>query len=148
MMRLQRFFICLILFVSTALNTGCVTLSAAGAITGVGQYVKYAIDNISNQTFAGNLNQLTSGCINVFNKMKIQIDSVKKKEDGAKMYASANDLAIKVHIHSIPVITTKVTFDSSKYLLMKDKATAFEIISQIDSVLSNQSVLLGKREKI
>ena len=146
MMPLQRFLICLILFLSLWFNYGCAAIFAAGAITGVGQYIKYAMDSIANRTFIGNLNYVTEASINVLKKMKIQINTVKKHEEGAKIHAYANDLTIKIYLQPITNNTTKVTIDASKYSMIKDKATAQEIISQIDLVLSDQTVLLGKRK--
>ena len=145
-MRVQKIFISLMLFGVLIVNNGCVAILAAGAITGATQYVKYTVDSTANRTFFGNLNHVTRASIDVLKKMGITIDTVKKQETGAKIQAVANDLKIKISILPITDNTTKVSIDALKYAVLRDKATADEIITQIDVALADQHVLLGKRD--
>ena len=145
-MRVQKIFISLMLFGVLIVNNGCVTILAAGAIMGATQYVKYTVDSTANRTFFGNLNHVTLSSIDVLKKMGITIGTVKKQETGAKIQAVANDLKIKISIHPITDNTTKVSIDALKYAVLRDKATADEIITQIDVALTDQHVLLGKRD--
>jgi len=55
-------------------------------------------------------------------------------------------LKIKISIQPITGNTTKVSVDAFKYTVLRDKATADEIITQIDAALADQRVLLGKRD--
>ena len=144
-MQVRRILIFLMLLGIAVFNSGCVAILAAGAITGVTQYVKYSVDNVSNRTFSGTLHHVTQASLDVLKKMQIQIDTVKKQEEGAKIQAYTNDLSIRISLYPITDNTTKVSIDASKYAVVKDKATADEIISQIDVTLMDQRVLLGKR---
>jgi uncharacterized protein DUF3568 len=146
MMRVRNIFFSLMLFGIVVVNSGCVTILAAGAITGATQYVKYTVDSTAKRTFSENLNHVMRASIDVLKKMNITIDTVKKKESGAKIQAVANDLKIKISIHPITDNTTKVSIDALKYAVLRDKATADEIITQIDVALTDQRVLLGKRD--
>jgi len=145
-MRVRKIFISLMLLGVLVLNNGCVTILAAGAITGAAQYVKYTVDSTAKKTFIGNLNRVTLASIKVLKKMRITINTVKKHETSAKIQAVANDLKIKISIHPITDITTKVSIDALKYAVLRDRATAAEIIAQIDAALADQPVLLGKRD--
>lgn len=146
MIRVQKIIISLMLFGVLIVNNGCVAILAAGAIAGASQYVKYTVDSTAKRTFFGNLNHVTLASIDVLKKMKITIDTVKKQEAGAKIQAVANDLKIKIFIQPITDNTTKVSIDAFKYAVLRDRATADEIITQIDVALTDQRVLLGKRD--
>lgn len=143
--QVRKISLLLTLLAVSILNHGCVAILAAGAVTGATQYVKYAVDNISNRTFSGNLDHVTQACLDVLKKMKIAVNIVKTDKEGAKIHASAHDLSIRISLYSITDNATKVSIDASKFALLKDKATADEIISQIDVTLTDQRVLLGKR---
>jgi len=84
MIRVQKIFISLMLFGVLIVNNGCVAILAAGAITGATQYVKYTVDSTAKRTFFGNLNHLTLASIDVLKKMKITIDTVKKRKPAPK----------------------------------------------------------------
>ncbi len=142
---MRRVLIFLMLLGIAVFNSGCVAILAAGAFTGVTQYVHYSVDNVSNRTFSGTLHHVTQASLDVLKKMQIQIDTVKKQEQGAKIQAYTNDLSIRISLYPITDNTTKVSIDASRYAVVKDKATADEIISQIDDTLMDQRVLLGKR---
>ncbi len=144
-MQVRKILIFLMILAVSVVQYGCVAILAAGAITGATQYVKYNVDNIANRTFSENLHHVTQVSLDVLKNMMIHIDTVKKQEAGAKIQAHANDLAISITLHPITQNTTKVSIDASKYTVLKDKATADEIISQIDLALTDQRVLLGKR---
>ena len=145
MMRVRRICIFLMLVGIPLANCGCVAILAAGAITGATQYVKYTVDNIANRTFPGNLDHVTMASLDVLKNMRIQVDTVKTHQEGAKIHAYANDLSIQISLYPITDNITKVSVDASKFAVLKDKATADEIISQIDVTLTDQRVLLGKR---
>ena len=59
MMRLRKIFLTLVVTCFLSVNYGCIAIFAAGAITGVGQYVKYTMDNIAHRTFVADLQQVT-----------------------------------------------------------------------------------------
>lgn len=142
---MRKILIFLVLLGISSINYGCVAILAAGAITGATQYVKYTVDNIANRTFSGNLDHVTMASLDVLKKMRIQVDTVKTHQEGAKIQAFAHDLSIRISLYPITDNTTKVSVDASKFAVLKDKATAEEIISQIDVTLTDQRVLLGKR---
>jgi len=135
----------LILFGISMLNTGCVAIFAAGAISGAAQYVKYSLDNIAHRTFCGNLDYLTTASLDALKRMNIHVSGVKKHDAGAKIFAIADDLDIVITLDPISTNATKISIDACKYAVIKDKATASEIISQIDALLTDQQILIGKR---
>ena len=144
MMQVRKFCIYLALLCSLTVNYGCLALIAAGVLTGAGEYVKYTLNSIAHHTYARDLHHITPAVIDVLDKMKIQVKNVKKNEQSAKIYAFTKDLSIKVYLHRITANMTKVTINASLNPLMKDKATANEIISQIGLTLRNEYKTAGR----
>ena len=145
-MRLRRIFLSLMVICFFSVNYGCFTIFAAGAIAGVGHYMKYTMDNIAQRTFVADLYQVTLTTLDVLKRLRIKVNTVEKGDDGASIYASANNLTIKIYLLPISDITTKVTVDAVKLTVLKDRATADEIISQIDHTLQGGTLLIGVRD--
>ena len=145
MMRLRNIFLSLVVICFFSINYGCFTIIAAGAITGVSHYMKYTMDNIAHRTFVADLQQVTQTTLDVLKRLRIKINTVSENENGASIYASANDLTIRIYLLPISDIATKVTVDAAKHTVLKDRATANEIISQIDYTLKGDTLLIGKQ---
>ena len=145
MMRLRKIFLCLVAVCFCSVNYGCVTIFAAGAIAGVGHYMKYTMDNIAHRTFVADIQQVTLTTLDVLKRLRIKVDTVTKDDSGASIHASANNLAIKIYLLPVSDITTKVTVDAVKHTVLKDRATADEIISQIDHTLQGGTLLIGRQ---
>lgn len=143
---MRKLVISLILLSATAVNTGCVGIFAAGVVTGAGQYIKYSIDCVASRTFMGDLQYVTSASIDALKEMKIQIDTVERYEEGTRISAETKNLRIRVSLDPISDNTTKVSIDASKYTVLKDKATASAIISQINIFLTETYKSLAKRD--
>ena len=144
-MRVRKLAISLILILMVAVNSGCVAIFAAGVVTGAGQYVKYALDSIANQTFMGDLQQVTSVSINVLKEMKIKIRNVERYDEGTRIFAATKNLDIRISLAPISANTTRVSIDVSRYTVLRDKATASAIIMQINTFLTNDNQSLARR---
>jgi len=143
---MRKLIIGLILLSATAVNTGCVGLFAVGVVTGAGHYIKYSMDGVASRTFMGDLQYVTSASIDVLKEMKIQIGTVEQYEEGTRIFAETKNLRIRVSLDPISDNTTKVSIDASKYTVLKDKATASAIISQINIFLTETDRSLAKRD--
>lgn len=144
MMQVRKFCIYLAVLCSLTFNYGCLALIAAGVLTGAGEYVKYNLNSTAHRTYTRDIHHITPAVIDVLGKMKIQVKNVKKNEQSAKIYAFTKNLSIKVYLHRITGNMTKVTINASLNPLMKDKATANEIISQIGLTLRNEYKTAGR----
>ena len=145
-MQMRKLLISLILLSATAVNTGCVGLFAAGVVTGAGQYLQYSMNCIASRTFMGDLQFVTSASVDALKEMKIQINTVERYEEGTRIFAETKNLHIRVSLYPISDNTTKVSIDASKYTVLKDKATASAIISQINIFLTETERSLAKRD--
>ena len=142
---MRKTILILILLSALAINTGCVAIFAAGVVTGAGQYLKYSMDCVASRTFIGDLQHMTSSTIGVLKEMKIKIDTVAQHGEGTRILAETKKLSVRVSLDPISDNTTKVSIDVSKYSVLKDKATASAIISQLDLLLTKTNTRLAKK---
>lgn len=142
---MRKLAISLMLIFMVVVNSGCVAIFTAGVVTGAGQYVKYTLDSIANQTFMGDLQHVTSVSINVLKEMKMKIRNVERYKEGTRIIAATKNLNIRVSLNPISVNTTRVSIDVSKYAVLRDKATASAIIFQINTLLTNDNQSLARR---
>jgi hypothetical protein len=67
--------------------------------------------------------------------MDIKIIEDNKSEDGRTITADTEELDIVIDLEEVTSKTTKVKVDARKRVVLKDKATAAEIINQVGKIL-------------
>ena len=67
--------------------------------------------------------------------MDIKIIDDSKTEDGRIITAATKELDIVIHLEDVTTKTTQVKVDARKRVVLKDKATAAEIINQVGKIL-------------
>jgi len=70
----------------------------------------------------------------------MDIDMVKQSsiKNGKRILASANELDITIDMEQVTSKATRVTVNAKKNPLLKDKATAEEIINQLEKSLAKK----------
>jgi LysM repeat protein len=137
---LKKVLLSLILVGSLVVMTGCVLTLAMGAVAGIGEVVKYSFANVAQKTFTDRIYVVASAAKHALENMNFKIKNIEMSGDNHKIYASTKKLEIEVTLKSISANSTKVTVDTNKYqLFRKDKATANEIISQIQIILTEKT---------
>jgi hypothetical protein len=123
------------------LLTGCAEVLVPGAFTGAGEYYHYTTNNVGRKTLMGNVDQVTAATRSALKKMDIGLRSVNPEGSEIEIAASARELDITIHMVPITAATTKVTVQAVKDHVIKDKATAAEILSQIQIELDGDTSL-------
>ena len=67
--------------------------------------------------------------------MDIKITDDRKSEDGRTITAATKELDIAIILEEVTSKTTQVKVDARKRVVLKDKATAAEIINQVGKIL-------------
>jgi len=106
---------------------GCTTI----ALTGAGVGTNYTLSNVAYRSFSFSVNRVHRATIAALKKMEIKIDSDTKSADGRTMTAATKKLEITIKLEQITSKTTKIKVDARKNFVLKDKATAAEIINQV-----------------
>jgi hypothetical protein len=122
----------LLLILVGAFQTGC-QYAVTGALTGVTMGIGYLYANIAEKTVAFDLDRMTRATMLAFQKMGISIADESKAEGQRRIRGRAKDLDITVKLKEITHKSTKIKV-SARNVIIKDKATALEIIRQTEEV--------------
>jgi len=124
------------LFLMLPMIASCTTV----AVSGAGMGIEYTLTNVAYRTFNFSLDQVNQATTLALKKMDIKIEGYRKTEEGSEIRASTKELQIIIDLEVITSKTTKIKVDARKGPILKDKATATEIIYQVDRILE------GKRQ--
>ena len=113
------------------LLSGC----TAVALTGAGVGVSYTLTNVAYRSFSSPVDQVHNATIAALKKMGIMITDDSESEAGRTITAETSELDIAINLEKITSNTTQVKVDARKNILLKDKATAAEIINQMGKIL-------------
>lgn len=121
---------CYILFFLLLLS-GCTAI----ALTGAGVGVSYTLTNVAYRSFSSPVDRVHDATIAALKKMDIKIIKDTKSKDGRTITAVTKELEIVINLEQVTLKTTQVKVDARKRVLLKDKATAAEIINQVGKFL-------------
>ena len=121
---------CFVVFFLPLLS-GC----AAIALTGAGVGISYTLSNVAYRSFSSPLSQVHHATIDALKKMDIKIIDDSKLEDGRTITAATEELDISINLEEVTSKTTQIKVDARKRVVLKDKATAAEIINQVGKIL-------------
>jgi len=113
------------------LLSGC----TAVALTGAGVGASYTLTNVAYRSFSSPGDQVHQATIDALKKMDIKIIDDRKSEDGRTITAATKELDIAIILEEVTSKTTQVKVDARKRVVLKDKATAAEIINQVGKIL-------------
>jgi Protein of unknown function (DUF3568) len=123
-----------IVLVSCIWLQACTEVVVPGTITGAGEVYRYAT-NVAQKTYMGDVRQVNAAARNALKKMQIRLDSMDPGDSATQLTASTMALDITINLIPITAATTKVTVDAVKEHVIRDKATADAILSQIQTEL-------------
>jgi len=118
------------------LLVGCAEVVVPGAFTGGGEYYRYTTTSVGEKTLMGDVDQTTAATKKALEKMNIRFHAANTVDFDTEITASTSDLDITVTMEAITSTTTKVTVNAVKDHVFKDKATAAQLVSQIEAELN------------
>lgn len=105
------------------------------AVAGAGVGASYTINNIAYKSFNSPMEQVHQATIAALKKMDIKIVNDIKSDEGRSISADTSELDIEINLEKVTSKTTQIKVDARKRVVLKDKATATEIISQVGKIL-------------
>ncbi len=105
------------------------------ALTGAGVGASYTLSNVAYRSFSSSIDQVHHATIDALKKMDINIIDDRRSEDGSTITAATKELDIVIILEEVTSKTTQVKVDARKRVVLKDKATAAEIINQVGKIL-------------
>ncbi len=121
---------CFIIFF-LPLVSGCTAI----ALTGAGAGISYTLSNVAYRSFSFPVDRVHHATIDALKKMDIKIIEDSKSEVGRTITAMTKELDIDIHLEEVTSKTTQIKVDARKRVVLKDKATAGEIINQVGKIL-------------
>jgi hypothetical protein len=121
---------CFVVFLLTLLS-GCTAM----ALTGAGVGVSYTLSNVAYSSFSSPLDRVYHATIAALKKMDIKVIDDSKSEDGRTITSATKELDIVINLEEVTSKTTQIKVDARKRVVLKDKATAAEIINQVGKIL-------------
>jgi len=125
--------LCLLLCIAF-LSSGCTSVLLTGASGGVA----YTVTNVAYKTVTFPPEQVENAVRAALKKMGIKETGSKKIENGIEISAATAKLKISIDIERITDKTTKISVDAKKNVVLKDSATAAEIIEQTEKILEGK----------
>jgi len=114
------------------LLAGCAEVVVPGTITGASEAYRYSTSNVVKKTLMGDVGQVKAAIKSALKKMDVHFHSMKTDGYETEIEASTTELDITIMIEPITSVTTKVEVDAVEDHVFKDKATAAQILSQIE----------------
>ncbi|MHB1353682.1 MAG: DUF3568 family protein [Thiobacillus sp.] len=131
--RTRRAFALVLLAVGTA---GCDPISLTAASLGAGVGVSHTLNGIIYRTFTAPMKTVENGSVQAMRDMGVKVVSRSTNREGERVInATARDREIEVLLEPLTKRTTRMRVIASNGLL-KDSATAQEIMLQTERVLS------------
>lgn len=119
------------------LMAGCAEVLVPGTLAGGGEAYRYSTANVAKRTFMGNVDQVTAATRKALQKMGIQFQSISTEDAETEISASTAELDIAIEMKPITAHTTKVSVNAVEDYVLKDKATAAEVLDQIQLALDS-----------
>ena len=120
------------------LMAGCAELIAPGAFTGAGETYRYNTSNVVKKTLMADVGQVKAATRSALKKMDVHFHSTKTEGYETEIEASTTELDITISIEPVTSVTTKVKVNAVEDHVFKDKATAAQILSQIEAELTRK----------
>ena len=118
-------------FLLLTLVSGC----SAIALTGAGIGTSYTLSNVAYRSFSSPVYRVHLATTAALKKMGIRIIDDSESEAGRSISATTKELDIRIHLEEVTSKTTQIKVDARKTFILKDKATAAEIINQVGKIL-------------
>lgn len=116
--------------------TGCDPVSLTAASLGAGVGISHTLGGIVYKTFTAPIKTVEDGSVVAMNDMGVKVVSRKTNDEGERIIsATAKGRDIEILLEPLTPRTTRVRVIASNGLL-KDSATATEILYQTERVLS------------
>lgn len=124
----------LAILILVILFPGCMTVAPL-VVSGVGSGATYSFFSTAYKTETYPLKNVYRACMQALRIMEIRVYSVSRDKQAIAIKAQAGKRKVDLALETITPATTRVTTNVSKAFILSDKATAEEILHQMDLAL-------------
>jgi len=108
----------------------CTTVAPL-VVSGVGSGATYSLFSTAYKTETYPLKNVYRACLQALRTMAIKAHTVERKGDEIQIKGLAGKRKVVLDLETVTSATTNVTINVSKNVILKDKATADEIVHQV-----------------
>lgn len=121
-------------------------LFGVGAGISGGTGVNYTLDSVAYKTFAASEPELRTATLRTLKRMAIDVTENQATESGRQITANAGDRSVDIELDRITAKTSRMRVNVKKGWILRDRATAGEIIVQTEKSLEH-GMLASKNAK-
>ena len=133
----------LLLALAAISTQGCAAIGLAvigsGVGVGAGAGTGHALDSIVYKTFTVPIDTVAKATVVTLERMDVELVDTNPTDAGQTMKATAGDRKIEIELDRLTSKMTRMRVGAKKNGLIRDRATATEIILQTDRTLTEQS---------
>ena len=118
-----------------------VALFGVGAGVSTGTGVSYTLDSIAYKTFTASERDLRAATLHSLKRMAIDVKEIQTTDAGTEIIAIAGDRTVDIELDRITARTSRMRVNVKRQWVLRDRATATEIILQTDRALESGSAL-------
>ncbi len=123
------------LFLMFALSGCALAVGALGTVgSGVAGGAEYFASTPVAKTVSYDYDRVKKALLVTLCKMVIDVEKVKKIENGEKIFATADDLEVVIKLKKITSKLTRIEIKAGEGLVKRDKATATEIVQRTTKI--------------
>ncbi|HYR38328.1 MAG TPA: DUF3568 family protein [Methylomirabilota bacterium] len=124
---------------------GCAGIGLAlfgvGAGISGGTGVNYTLDSVAYRTFAASEPDLRAATLKTLKRMAMDVTAKQMTETGSEITAAAGDRTVEIELDRITARTSRMRVVVKKGWILRDRATAGELIVQTARVLDDGPVV-------
>jgi hypothetical protein len=141
----RRLIVIAVMLGAAGMLQGCaaigITLAGSAAATAAGVGTGYALESITYKTFTAPLDGLTVAILMTLERMDITVEENRETKAGRTIMAKAGDRDVEIELDRLTSRVTRMRVIAKLNWLVRDRATATEIILQADRTLSDHPYL-------
>jgi len=124
----------------------CTPLLVLGSAAAFG--ITYLSGNIAERTFTRELTEVWEASLSALDEMAIAVVDKNQGESAWEIHAKTDELTIEITFDAVTPSVTKVKVNAARKSMLRDMATATEIVAQIDNQLVREEARrTGKKSK-
>jgi len=116
-------------------------LFGVGAGISGGTGVNYTLDSVAYRTFAASEPDLRAATLKTLKRMAMDVTAKQMTETGSEITAAAGDRTVEIELDRITARTSRMRVVVKKGWILRDRATAGELIVQTARVLDDGPVV-------
>jgi hypothetical protein len=126
------------LFLTFALSGCAAAVGALGTVgSGVAGGAEYFVSTPVARTVSYDYDRVKKALLVALCKMVIDVEKVKKIENGEKILATADDLEVVIKLKKITSKLTRIEIKAGEGMVKRDEATATEIVQRTTKIAEN-----------